>query len=57
MEGQSPLLDWFCCGLQVAEKEIGESDEEESEVEEMDVDLVEKARVGPLNTNDVFPVS
>ena len=34
--------------LQVAEKEIGELDEEESEVEELDVDLVEKARVGAL---------
>ena len=42
----STSSDCPCCNFQVAEKEIGESDEEESEVKEMDVDLVEKARVG-----------
>ncbi len=42
---------------QVAEKEIGESDEEESEVEELDVDLVEKARVGLLRRTHPTPSS
>lgn len=34
----------------MVEKEIGESDEDESEAEDVDEDLIEKARVGSPST-------